>query len=58
MSKVDQIRAKRALLRRLDSELDELTGRFLSDEEQLRLRSINAEMDHVENSLRELGVEP
>jgi hypothetical protein len=47
-----QIDAKRALLRVLDKELTELTGRFLSREEQLRALSIGEEIDRIESALR------
>ncbi len=54
----DQIRAKRAMLRVLDKELDELTGRFLSREEQLRVRSIGDEQYRLEGELLKLGARP
>lgn len=54
----DQIKAKRALLRALDAELNTLVARFLSPAEQLRVRSINEEQDRLETELRKLGVEP
>jgi hypothetical protein len=53
-----KIDAKRALLRALDSELDALTGRFLSDPEQLRVLSIGEEQDRLEAEIRDLGGEP
>lgn len=55
-----KIDAKRALLRVLDKEENELVGILLpkGSEEELRLRSINEEQDRLTNELRELGVEP
>lgn len=58
MDRGDMIRAKRAMLLLLDKELNELTGRFLTDEEQLRLRSIGDERYRIEGELLNMGVEP
>lgn len=44
----NQVAAKRALSRVLEKELTELTGRFLSDEEQLRALSLGEEIDRIE----------
>lgn len=52
-----RIEYKRAQLRALDEELNGLTGRFLSDAEQLRLRAITEDQDRLEADLRELGAE-
>jgi chorismate-pyruvate lyase len=41
-------------LTRSNRELDSLTGRLLSPEEQLRLQSLNQEIDDVTNDLEEL----
>ena len=55
-----KIDAKRALLRVLDKEENELVGILLpkGSEEELRLRSINEEQDRLTDELRDLGVEP
>jgi hypothetical protein len=58
MSNEAAINAKRAMLRLVDRELDGLTGRFLSNEEQLRVRSINEEQERLEREIIELGGEP
>ena len=50
----DKIRAKRALLGQLDKEMDALVGRFLSEEEQLRLRSLGDEIYRLEGELSQL----
>jgi hypothetical protein len=50
MSK-DRLMAKRALLRVLDRELDALTGRFLSEAEQLRVLSLGQEIDVLQEEI-------
>ena len=46
-----ELDAKRAMWRRLTDEMSELTGRFLSNEEQLRVRSLGEEIDELDRVL-------
>lgn len=46
-----QRNAKEALIVVLNRELSDLTGRFLSDEEQLRALSLGDEIDRLEEEL-------
>lgn len=49
--------AKNALLKVCDKELGELTGRFLSPEEQLRVLSLGEETDKLEREIADLEIQ-
>lgn len=49
-----KISAKMAMLKILDNEMTALTGRLLSEEEQLRVLSIGEDIDRLENELLNL----